>query len=487
MRILFIVICCALVGASLVVHWMNPNVQSSVPIIYWVTDNNPARALQIKTFRDWLKKNNYQDIDLRIDTANGDMTKTIIQGVSGVAGDAIDCGTSGGNLVYLVETGIVEDVTEDGLKMGFDPSKTYESIRDDITVNGRQYVFPCNVYAALYFVNKGTFEKYGLKPPPMRWNFEEFEKFGREFVEVANKGQQRRTIFLCPDVPQINVARSLGEDIFNETLTAATVDRPGFVKAFELCYKWTYVDHLTPSAAEVASFSSQSGYGGLTFQLFNSGNYGMISTGRYALIQFRQFGKMQLDAVEYPNGGYPNTTIGSRAAFVYKGGKHKDLAKYFLAYLASEDYNMNIVEDADSLPPNPIYTLREEYLRPKAYPNEWGVHEKFAKDAVDISIVLSKTPFGSNSRVYTHLWNSSSALMSQIYTPLETAKIAAERINEEITRNLDENPKLRAAYDEACGRQKKIDELKAAGKKIPLSLVSNPFHQKYYKDTGRAE
>lgn len=490
MKYVFLTILCVLILATIGTAMINKQISSGKTVIYWVTDNNPARSLQISTFQSWMKKKGYPDCELKLDTANRDISKQIIQSVSGVGGDVMDCSNKGCDLMYFAEMKIMEDVTEDARKLGFDPSKTYPSIEDDLKVGGRQYIFPCNVSASMYFVNRGVFKKFGLEPPPMTWDISEFERRGKEFVEVANRGLERRKYFMASGVEIFPLMRSFGNDIFNETLTRARITgegNEGLRKAFELNRKWTDVDHIIPSASEEASFSTDSGYGGSSFQLFYTGNFAMISTGRYALIQFRQFGSMELDVVQYPGGGYPNTIIAARAAFVYKGGKHKDLAKYFLAYLASEDYNINIVKDADSLPPNPEFTGSEEYLRPKDYPNEWDVHRKFAQDAVDISIVLSKSPFVANNRAYSYVDDCREAVFSDKLTPEEAVNLCEARINQEIDRTVLEKPKLRPEYDRQVELQRKIDEYRRAGRKIPKEWISNPFHKKYYRDMGWLE
>jgi multiple sugar transport system substrate-binding protein len=487
MKYIFLSILAILVMASIATSWYGRKNVVGKPVIYWVTDNNPARDLQIKNFGSWMKKNNYADVELRLDTANADISKKIIQSVSGVGGDVMDISPGYGALLYFNEIGLVEDVTAAAEKLDFDTSKTYPSLADDLTIGGRQYLFPCNVSAPLFFVNLGIFEKVGVKPPPMRWSIEEFERIGREFAEVANRGLDHRQYFLANTIEIIPLVRSLGADLFNETLTRSNVASNGYAKAFALIRKWMFEDHIVPTTADIESFSTGSGYGGAMFQLFYNGNYAMVSSGRYALIQFREFGNMKLDAVEYPNAGYPNTTIYARAACVYKGGKHKDLAEYFLAYLASEDYNMNIVEDGDSLPPNPKYTLTEEYLHPKKYPNEWEVHSKFAQDAVDISITISKSPFVSNNRAYTFHEDCKQTVISNVYTPEEAAKILEERVNDEISRTLAENPKLKPEYERRVAIQKKIDEYRKDGSKIPKEWISNPFHKKYYRDMGWLE
>src|SRR5690606_21668591 len=94
-----------------------------------------------------------------------------------------------------------------------------------------------------------------------------------------------------------------------------------------------------------------------------------------------------------PYEKFLNTTIATRAAMVYSQGKHKELATYFLAFLASKEYNEQIVKDGDALPPNPIYTETVAYKRPPEYPSEWDVHEPFARAAIDISVGGSYSRF----------------------------------------------------------------------------------------------
>lgn len=466
---------------------MNPKIQTAMPSIYWVTDPNPARALQTGKFSSWLVKCGHTEASVNVDAANNDLSKKIIQGVSGVLGDTCDCGTGGGELIYFCETGIVEDVTDAGLQLGFAPSNTFPQIKDDIVIDGRQYAFPCNLYNPMLLANLDSFGKVGMEPPPLRWSFEEFERMGREYVKRANEGRSRHDMFFCSSFHERIAARSLGYDIFNETLTAACGKAEINAKAYEMLYRWIYVENLMPTAAQQASFSTQGGYGGAELQLFNSGNYAMVFTGRHALIQMREFGSLKLDLSEPPNGGFPNTIIGARAAFVYKGGKSKDLAKLFLAYLASEDYNMNIVEDSDGLPPNPLYTKTAAYLRPESYPNEWNVHAKFAGAAVDIAIVVSKSPYVSNSLAYTYASNAYNSVLSNIMTPDQAAQDLIKRIDAEIARTLKENPKLQSSYNADCELQSQIECRLKAGEKIPAAWLKNPFHKKYYKDMGLLE
>ncbi|HEX7010912.1 MAG TPA: extracellular solute-binding protein [Phycisphaeraceae bacterium] len=524
-----------------------PEARSPVPILYWVTDPNPARLEQIRLFHQWLIRNGHtqevvlqtqEDVEafrarpwpealvqaledtqpeaaqllkgqaaslpmtvqlpvclLRLDTANRDVSKQIIQGVSGVAGDIMDI-TWGAGMQQFHAIGLLRDVTEPAKQLGFDPSKTYPAIEPEITLDGRQYMFPCNVTAPQYWVNVEVFERFSQPLPPKRWTFDEFEQRGRAFVEAANQGLSHQQHFFAASVDRRVMHRSLVLDVFNETLTRCTLDDPRYAEVLERIYRWTYEDHLLPSAAELASFATEAGYGGASAQLFASGHVAMMISGRYMLIQFREFSRLRIEqgqpplkltVVELPHGGFPNGVIGTRAAAVYAGSRHPELAQLFLAYLASEPYNMQIVHDADALPPNPIYTTHEDFVRPPQWPNEWGSHEPFAEAAQTIAIASSNSPFVLSATVTRIDQEEYDAFMNNIKSASAAGRDAAARINAEIQRTLKEDPSLQQRYEEALALQERIDAYRQAGRPIPLDWIQNPFHRRYYQAMGWVE
>jgi multiple sugar transport system substrate-binding protein len=148
---------------------------------------------------------------------------------------------------------------------------------------------------------------------------------------------------------------------------------------------------------------------------------------------------------------------------------------------------MNIVMDADALPPNPTYTKMEEFLRPKDYPNEWGCHEAFAKALDEIAIADSDSPFVQRNRAYDIVWQIEDKLKNERCTAAEAVQEMTERINERIDLVLENKPDLRPLYEKRVELQKKIDEYRKSGRKVPLDWISNPFHRKYYVFKGWAE
>jgi multiple sugar transport system substrate-binding protein len=528
MKYLFTILLGLLIVASVLTSMTAPEATYDVPVIYWVTDANPARYQQVNAFHEWLVENGFTREDdptrpavvLKVDTANRAASKKLIQGVSGVAGDIMDVGSNGGDLAYFAEVGMITDLTKRATSitspatskpLSFDPTQTWQAIRPEITVlqtdgERHQYMFPCNVAAQMYWVNKATFKKYDIEPPSGRWSFEEFERIGKQFVERANRGKDFRDVFFADKIPYYLAHRSVGVSMFNETLTRCPLDDPRYVRVMKLLHKWTYEDRILPSQSDRLSFASQSGYGGATLQLFNRGNYAMFMMGRYALIQLRKFGQLELGVVEPPNGGFPNTICSSRGAVIYKASKHRDLAMLFEAFLASEAYNMQIVRDADALPPNPKYTRTDEFLRPSRFPNEWGTHEAFAKAMETIAIGTSHSPFVLTKTAYRLRLEAYGAFIMNVISPEEAARRSEETINIEIARTLAEQPALRASYERLLERQEQIDQLvmqwkqvdalRQAGdeqaadelasqtKKIPLSWIENPYHVKYYTHLG---
>jgi len=490
-----------LLAASAINSFLEPRTPTGLPTLYWVTDPNPARTRQIELFQKWLAIHHpTEQYILKVDAANADPTKRVIQAVSGIADDLIDT-YSGGELRYFQAMGATKDLTTDAMDLNFGPQQTFPATEPDIYFSDaqgflRQYAFPCNVNTSLLFVNRKTFQNLGVAQPPVRWSLEQFQEIGSRFVAAGNPDPRQRTVFFCDSFALNPIRRSLGQDIFNETGTRCILDRPGGVAVLQLDYEWTRVYHLIPTTGEKNSVSTAATYGGSTPQLFNSGNYGMVFIGRYLLVALRSFDQtrrargeppLDLGVAEPPNGGFPNTDCGGRFVAVYAGGKHQRLAEYFLQFLTSAEYNMETVDDPDALPPNPIYTETEAFVHPTDYPNEWSVHRAFAEAARNLSIGDSYSPFVASAAVLEEDNDAIDMMMNDLLTPEQAARRETDRINSEIQRNLDEDPSLRAEYDRRIDLQKKIDARRASGKTIPLAWLEDPFYRKYYQFKGWAQ
>ena len=497
MKYFFSIVFGALVIAAVVTRLTAPDMRSDVPVLYWATGLNPARYEQVDLFHEWLVEQGYTTADgrpmleLRLDTAGGAADKRIIQGVSGVAADIMDAAEPS----HFASIGICADVTEAAQRLGFDMSATYPALEDMLTADGRQYGFPCNVGTVAFWANGDTFARYGMDPPPPRWDVQTFERMGREFVRRANPPGRRQTIFFA-GAPGgwvgLNLLRVMmrdqGFDSFNETLTRCTLGAGGLALALERIHRWTYDYRLFPTAADEASFAAESAFGFAGYSLFMQGNYAMLMTGRWLLILMREAERPpRVSVALFPYDDFPNSIMHARAAVVYEGGPNKALAALFLAFLASDKYNESIVRTPDALPPNPRWTHTEAYRRPAAFPNEWGAHEVPAAAAETIAIGPTISPYVSSAVVDREMTRALQAVMANLLSPEEAAREAEQRVHAAMVQTLRESGTLRARHEGDADIQRTIDARRTAGDPVARASLRNPFYRRYYAHRGWLE
>lgn len=487
MKIFALGVFTALSLATLGTFVIRQKAAGNLPVLYWVTNANPARVKQVETFQAWLKKNGYPEFELRLDSANNDLSKKLIQGVSGMGGDIMDVITND-MMPYLAESGIIEDITVPAENMGFGVRNTYPSLAAALQFRGAQYGYPCNVNVDLLIVNRAAFRKAGMEPPPETWDFATFERIGREYVDKANQGKKgERYFFTSATNAEVVLRRSYGLDIFNETMTGSLLADPRNAAMLEKLKQWTEEYRLIPSAADASSFAGESSGGGLDFPIFKRGYYAMLYSGRYIIHPARLSGETDYTVSQPPYAEFPNALIGARAASIYRGSKHPELAAYFLRFLASPEYNALITEDGDGLPPLPAAAREPGFLSPPDHANEKDFHGPFARAAETIAIPYSVSPYVNPYLVRRIDRDYLDAFKSSLFPAEECGRRAAAEIDAEIAKSLEEHPKLRPAFERDREVQAQIDARKAEGRKIPRSWVKNPFYLKYYEAKGLLE
>lgn len=483
MKILFAFLFLVLVAAGVVTYRSLPE-HGERPVLTWVVDTGPFRERQKDLFEKWMVDNGYPEVELRIDATNREITKKMVQAVSGVGGDIIDAFT--GEVRRMEALGVAEDITDLAAGNGFDAGSTYPAIVPELVVDGRQYAFPRNVGTLMVWCNREAFRRVGMDPPPRQWSIDDFDRIGREFVTRSNPpGGARKTFFMNQlGGDRIILIRSLGGDHYNETLTASAFDSPATIEVYKRSYQWTHVDRILPTKAEAKSLSGGSGVAPITYHLFAEGRYGLMRAGRWGLMFFREVGIGDLSICEMPNAEFRNTRIGIGAAVLYAGSKKKELAAYFFKFLASPEFNNLIIEGADALPPVPAYAFSEDFDRPPGRENEWGLHQPFLDTAFSTAIPIGVSPFVLASTVSRIELDAYERFMADRLTAEEAARKASEDIDREIARTVNSTASKKALYDSLVADQRKIDALRAAGKPVPAELIRNPFHLKYYAWKG---
>jgi multiple sugar transport system substrate-binding protein len=484
LKTLFSIVILLLLIGSVFTYFNLPKNKGDRPILTWMNRPDPIRKKQIETFHRWMEKNDYPPVELKMDVM-GTAYKDIVQGVSGVAGDILECYAGFVNSYRSV--GILEDVTEVAKEMGFSISETYPAVKPAIVFDGKQYGFPRNVGVRFLWVNLEAFERAGLSAPPDSWTFEEFERMGTRYVDALNDPDKPRSVFFHRELTifiRTILLRSEGVDIYNETMTASHLNRSASEEVYERVYRWINELRLIPTLAESKTLSAESGTSRVMMHLFANGNYGMIDGGRWGLMHFRNVGPYKLAVAELPYGHYRNSLVAHGTSVVYKGSKNKELAYYFLKFLASEEYNMQIVENADGLPPVPKYTETEEFLRPPDYPNEWGIHGRIKEMSDELATAFSYGAFTLFTPVIRHEKNAFDKMMSNRSSVKEALGTLTGAINADMVRKVSETPELSERYANALKDQAEIERLRKEGEMVPLHLITNPFYRRYYLDQG---
>ncbi len=488
MKFLAVTLLVSLILASVATYFNLSDVKKDRPVLHWVTTADPIRDGQLELFQQWLKKYDYPEMEIRIDVRakKNAGVKNIVQGVSGVAGDLIDCFT--GEVILYQSVGMLEDVTDVAKEMDFGGSKTYPSSRFSMHIDGRQYGFPRNAGSNFLWVNAEAFGRVGLPVPPDVWTFEEFERRGKAYVKAHNAAGERQRFYFVRSLGgggRAIMARSLGVDIFNETMTKSNYDTAVFREIFEMNYRWIHDFRIVPTLMEAESLTANSSaLSQVEMYLFSQGNFGMMIGGRWGLMHFREVGPEQLSVSEFPHGGFRNSYSGGGIVGVYAKSKHKELAFYFLKFLASEEFNHQIIENADGLPPVSEYTKTEAYLHPADYPNEWNLHGRIERIEEEVGISYAFSPFVMRTEDERLQKNAFDKFIANRSSAEEALSIAAKMINTSMERKARESVEGWAQYQKLLRNQKKIEQLRSEGKLVPLSLITNPFYRRYYIEKG---
>jgi len=459
---------------------------SQGPVVYWVADGSTYRRGQYQRFLEWMKETHQPPMDFRIDPANNSLQKVILQGVTGTAGDIIQCFAT--QIRYLDEIGILEDLTPWIKDLGVSTNDLFAGYQWMIN-EGRVVAFPANSgTSGPYCVNANAFTKLGLPFPPDRWSFEEFERLGKQYVEKANADKPRLRRFFAMAVNTTVMRNSVGVPMFNETMTAPAFNDPRYAAILKLQRKWIYEDRILPSQADMDSFTQEGDNYGGTSALLHRGFFAMMNIGRWHFCTTRFMSTdVNYRCVAHPDGGFLNSVAGGKFNAVYKGSKRKAQAKIFMKWLASDDYNLKIIADADGEPPNMAFLKTEAYLKPAKYPNEWDFNRDLSRLILTTAVPEETTPFAIPGIYGPRVGKVSQGFMSGLITAEEMLLQQETIIRDAINEHLGRRPEVKVRYLEAVKRQQEIDAMKASGKSLPLALVDNPFLRVYYQKTGKAK
>ncbi len=479
MKWTMLLVFCVLVGMSLTAWFMIPEYQEKGKTsLKWVTDPNPQRDPQVANFN---KLN--PDCKLAIDPDNSGVMKVVVQCSAGMGPDLID-GINEETIQTYVDAGILKDVTEDGVRLGFGVNTLPENVRSLVmakvlTKDGkyvdRQFCYPCNVFHTFLFYNKNIFDKYKIPYPKEDMTWEEYLKLGQELTKYSEDDKIIPMIFGAAGTTVEVLVWELGGNYFNKWGTVCNVDSKPFIDAYEMYHNLLYKYNIEPSPAIKAGVTSQGGWGGGNQTWFAEGKLAILWGARWSLIQLRRFISEQKekrenwikanpdkDVSECPitvlrmgcamvprfKDGKRYTTFGARSTGVNSQGKNVDKSVKFLSYLAGPVYSKILNEGADSKPGNKKYLSLEQF-RSKDFPGEDEIHQMSIK-SIPYGRTYRRSPFVTTAVLKRVMKKVSDKIISDENITrkdiVEALKKAADELNTKIVRNINRNQKLQKIY-----------------------------------------
>ena len=428
------------------------------------SDYHPRRTLELEIFNRLFPK-----LRLSLDpTSGGTVTeKIIVQSSSGVGPDLYDV-WGGEFLQPYVETGVAQDITEAARPHGFSmDDKVWPAVRWNIAYNDRQYSYPANCGVDILIYNKTVFDEMGVPYPTQDMTWEEMLTLAQRVTRPRSEG--KNLLYGVGALTWQFFFESQAGQFFSDDGTRLQITRGALTKAFEMHHDMLYKYRAAPSCVELKSMSGQGGFGGgEALNQFADGRFGMITIGKWALVNFRAAYRDQIDragndpaaqarvirlgSVHLPHmaGQPPHYRIGSKSTAVNALGKHKEDVLAFLEYLTGPEYSAIINEGVDALPGNPAYA---DYGLKEGIPalSELEMHRNTV-GSMSSGYLLRQSPFLLTQEVYRVVKEQIGRIESDPGLPVVNTLAATEaELLTLMQRNLDRNPPLAARYKALTG------------------------------------
>jgi len=413
--------------------------------IIWTTDNNPAREQQIAIF-----DRQFPHLKLSIDPTNNDMSKIIVQTLAGIGPDVIDCYNRMQLMTYY-QAGILADITDMAQKAGTTPDICWESARENMMINGRQYGFPTNPGPWVIFYNKDIFDRCHVPYPKGDWTWDEFVEVAKKLT-IKSPGSRRNETFGVMGYDLQEAIWQNGGHFYSPKGTRCTLDQPAAIQAAQWLIDLQFEHKCAPSPSEEESMAAAGGWGQGVITLFDAGRLGMIRYGRWGLIVWRKNPKIRIGVAPLPYRREKATTFVTRISTLNKKSPYMHEAFNFMKFLASEDYGNQINDSADNLAPVKRLCYLPRFMKNPQYPQEDynDVFRQEMKCARSIEVSPFVNPFVAD-RIYRRYID---LMRNQSMTPVEAMQGAAREINAAIADYVRKTPGLQAQYDKAVAEDK---------------------------------
>jgi len=420
----------------------------------WATDANPARVVQTDKFAQM-----NPGTQAFVDPNTGDPSKAIVQCATNTGPDVMDLYQE--SMISMVDSGVLLDLTPYAKEMGFDPSHTYPAIKDALMVQGKQYRFPCNVFANAIIYNKKIFDDHGVPYPKPEWTYDDFIRVSKQIINTPSKSGKKHLALanysnagMFEDMLMGFQGRLFAPDGLHSALNSKQS-----IDTMTLYHNMMYRDKIIPTPADSTAMSTQGGWGAGGLNWFSSGKAAMILIGRWYIVQVPNYPELKgnLGAVTLPHvGNLPSSSVGgTRAAGINAKSPHWREALKFLKYLASPEYSKIIDADGDSLPPNPQLALTGSQLSNEMVPDP-TFHAPFVS-AIKNARALDYSPFIDAIETSRWIQEYADKVDNNVLSPAEAMKALAKQIDQQIRINLERRPDLQKLYEQRTGKPYSIN------------------------------
>jgi multiple sugar transport system substrate-binding protein len=453
------VLLATLVGAIALTVWAKVTVPvehvNGVAKLVWATDDNPARQEQMALFKQWHLKHYGEPIEIIIDPNNTSHDKVVIQSLAGVGPDLFDF-SGNSDLERYIKSGILLEVTDAAKAQGFSYQLVWPSIKSSfVTQEGRQYGFPDNAAAYMLIYNKDMFDKAGVPYPKPGWTWDEFLQTAQRLSGKRPDGMPQYAI---ANVQAMEMIHQNGGQIFSPEGTHCTLNSPEALYALQYYADLSHKYHVMPTASETNSISSAGGWGGGTTSQFTAKYLAMYETGRWTFTGFaKDAGTIAFDlgVAEVPCFKQQWVDGWARSTGINRNSHNVKYALRFLEFLASEEFNKEVNSRFDSTATVMKYDQGPTGIAAGAPPPKGleSANDPLWMKAFAYAHDMDSSPFVPPYRV-GDLWTEAVGnLDAQVTTPAETLRDYAQKIDDEIQRNVAKDPLLRAQYQQALAKE----------------------------------
>ncbi|WP_099224575.1 ABC transporter substrate-binding protein [Listeria costaricensis] len=354
------------------------------------------------------------DIKVNVQTVAYDdyFTKLQTMIAGGEAPDAFELNYE--TFVQYAEKGVLADldkyIKDD---KDFDPSTLNEQAYNAFNYDGKQYGMVESFSNVVTFYNKDLFDKAGVAYPTSDWTWADELDAAKKITDADNK------IWGVSQPITMNefykVAAQNGGAIFNQDMTAATMNSPENVEA---------LTHLTDEVTKYKVAPSPSDLSGqLPEDLFANGQIGILHTGIWMIDEFQDL-PFDYD-IEIEAGNTQKAThFFANGIGVSKDSKHKEAAYKFAAFMSADEDAQKIRIDANwELPATNNQDILAPYLEMTPPENREAVFE-----SLDYAVLPPVVPDWSKISDYTD------SEFEKVLNGKETPKEALDNCQNEINK-----------------------------------------------------